>query len=492
MEQRHSTVGAKVVQLWQKQGLSSKLPKSGRLRQKLAHPHAHRWAFIVSGGLAGLLVVVWLSGNVFARQLAVGNKRVRLHSSQTHLIATIRQQVSGYRLSVGEPGKSPAQYSLSDVGASVSDQAITTSIKKAGNSWRGRLLWWRPSQLELSVTVNEQTFAAFLSQHAHHESSPAKNALLKINSDGSVATEPESNGREIGIANARQTVLNKLGQLDTTPLQLAEQTIHPTITLSSLQSTKAKLDKILAQKVSLALEAKTVVPTAHDIGSWLVITPNEDKKTYDISIDSGKVSDYINAVAAANVQRPRNQVEVIHSDGTRGVLVKGADGIDVSNKDSAIKSIADSVLKQSGFSVALELKHTPFKVVSAPDGDKLVEVDVTTKRMYAYENGVLVRTFLVSAGAPATPTVTGQYAIYSKVRKQNMSGFNADGSKYLQPDVEWVNYFYRDYAVHGNYWRPLSYFGAVNSSHGCVGIVNSDAEWFYNWAPIGTPVIVHA
>ena len=48
-----------------------------------------------------------------------------------------------------------------------------------------------------------------------------------------------------------------------------------------------------------------------------------------------------------------------------------------------------------------------------------------------------------------------------------------------------------DYVIHGNYWRPLSYFGNINSSHGCVSTVPSEAEWMYDWTPIGTPVIVY-
>jgi len=72
-----------------------------------------------------------------------------------------------------------------------------------------------------------------------------------------------------------------------------------------------------------------------------------------------------------------------------------------------------------------------------------------------------------------------------------MSGPNTDGSRYVQPNVPWVNYFYRDYAIHGNYWRPTSYFGNVNSSHGCVGLLTNDAAWLYAWAPIGTAVVVH-
>jgi lipoprotein-anchoring transpeptidase ErfK/SrfK len=113
--------------------------------------------------------------------------------------------------------------------------------------------------------------------------------------------------------------------------------------------------------------------------------------------------------------------------------------------------------------------------------------------MYAYANGQLANTFLVTAGAPATPTPIGEFHIWEKVAVQNMSGYNPDGSKYSQPSVPWINYFdHSGDAVHGNYWRPASYFGSINSSHGCVGVQVPEAEWIYNWAPIGTTVITHA
>jgi lipoprotein-anchoring transpeptidase ErfK/SrfK len=111
--------------------------------------------------------------------------------------------------------------------------------------------------------------------------------------------------------------------------------------------------------------------------------------------------------------------------------------------------------------------------------------------MYAYEGTTLVRTFLISAGAPATPTVIGQYKIYSKYISQDMRGANVDGSSYFQPNVPYVLYFYGGYAIHGNYWRPTSWFGNINSSHGCLGVTPDDGAWIFDWAPIGTPVITH-
>jgi lipoprotein-anchoring transpeptidase ErfK/SrfK len=81
-----------------------------------------------------------------------------------------------------------------------------------------------------------------------------------------------------------------------------------------------------------------------------------------------------------------------------------------------------------------------------------------------------------------TPTPIGEFAIYSKVRSQTMSG-----PGYTLPNVQFVAYFYTSYAIHGTYWHDN--FGHP-MSHGCVNMRDLDAQWLYSWAPIGTPVSV--
>jgi lipoprotein-anchoring transpeptidase ErfK/SrfK len=108
--------------------------------------------------------------------------------------------------------------------------------------------------------------------------------------------------------------------------------------------------------------------------------------------------------------------------------------------------------------------------------------------MYAYQYGSVVNTFLVTSGKHSTPTPLGQFYIWEKLRSQTMIG-----PDYVQPNVPWVSYFdHSGDAIHGNYWQPSGVFGNTNTSHGCVGVQGSEAEWVYNWAPIGTPVLVHA
>lgn len=115
---------------------------------------------------------------------------------------------------------------------------------------------------------------------------------------------------------------------------------------------------------------------------------------------------------------------------------------------------------------------------------KAIVVSTGDQRIYAYENGQLVRSHLVSTGTNVTPTVLGDYKVYVKLAADDMRG-----PDYFLPQVPWTMYFYQGYAIHGTYWHNA--FGRP-MSHGCVNLPVSEAEWFFQWAEVGTPVRVVA
>lgn len=114
---------------------------------------------------------------------------------------------------------------------------------------------------------------------------------------------------------------------------------------------------------------------------------------------------------------------------------------------------------------------------------KWIDVNLSTQTVTAYEGQTPVYTALASTGTQWTPTVVGTYEIYVKYASTTMSG-----PGYYLPNVPYTMYFYKGYGLHGTYWH--SNFGTP-MSHGCVNLATPDAEWFYNWAPIGTPVVSH-
>jgi lipoprotein-anchoring transpeptidase ErfK/SrfK len=112
-----------------------------------------------------------------------------------------------------------------------------------------------------------------------------------------------------------------------------------------------------------------------------------------------------------------------------------------------------------------------------------IDVNLTNQTVTAYEGSQPVRTFLVSTGTARFPTVTGAFYIYRKHEKIDMRG-----PGYHQKDVPWTMYFYRGYGLHGTYWHNR--FG-TRMSHGCVNLRVEDAKWLYEFAPMGTLVLVH-
>ena len=123
---------------------------------------------------------------------------------------------------------------------------------------------------------------------------------------------------------------------------------------------------------------------------------------------------------------------------------------------------------------------------------KEIVVSIAAQSMWAYENGVLVVSSLVSTGTgnvPETVTPLGYYTVLVKFETETMEGTISD-EHYRVEDVPWVMYFDNiGNALHGTYWH--SNFGTP-MSHGCVNLPLDVAEFLYGWAPEGTAVSIVA
>ncbi len=160
----------------------------------------------------------------------------------------------------------------------------------------------------------------------------------------------------------------------------------------------------------------------------------------------------------------------------------------INNPDSiyAGQSILIPAMNESGGVADLGIITGPVIDAPAPTivQGKQIIVDLSDSRVYAYEDGIMLYSALASMGTAATPTVIGDFTVQREVRSQTMSG-----PGYWLPNVEWVLYFFRGYAIHGTYWH--NNFGNP-MSHGCVNLPNTDAQWIYEFATVGTPVKVQA
>lgn len=132
---------------------------------------------------------------------------------------------------------------------------------------------------------------------------------------------------------------------------------------------------------------------------------------------------------------------------------------------------------------------TQSMLLAAPNSrvEKWIDVNLTSQTFTAYEGQRPVFGARVSTGIWQYPTVVGTFAIYVKYEAADMEGGSGDDAYYL-PSVPYILYFHGNYGLHGTYWH--NNFGTP-MSHGCVNLSTPDAQWLFNWAPVGTKVVTH-
>jgi hypothetical protein len=135
----------------------------------------------------------------------------------------------------------------------------------------------------------------------------------------------------------------------------------------------------------------------------------------------------------------------------------------------------------------VDVPSAPAVLDDAPLNGRWIDINLTQQVVVAYEGRTLVRMARASTGRPGWETPPGAYVIQRRVASETMIG-----ASYYVPHVRWTQYFSSDgKALHENYWKAPDEFG-IPSSHGCAGLHAADAQFLWDWATVGTPIVVHA
>ncbi len=140
-----------------------------------------------------------------------------------------------------------------------------------------------------------------------------------------------------------------------------------------------------------------------------------------------------------------------------------------------------------GFNDGLEIKkgYNPL----SPDSARLakeIRVDLKKQTLTYYLGDKKIDEFKISSGVKKMPTPTGEFKILQK-----RPVVNYGGRDYSYPNTKW-NLMFKpargfSYYIHGAYWHNK--FGQP-MSHGCVNVSYSDMPFLYEWADVGTKVII--
>lgn len=136
----------------------------------------------------------------------------------------------------------------------------------------------------------------------------------------------------------------------------------------------------------------------------------------------------------------------------------------------------------------------PAPVTSAPVArrteGKYIDVDIARQMMVLFENGTAVDNYLVSSGKRGMDRPKGEFSVENKAPRPwskayglympYWMAFTADGKYGIHELPEWPS-GYKEGANHLGH--PVS--------HGCIRLGVSSARRVYEWADIGTPIIIH-
>lgn len=253
----------------------------------------------------------------------------------------------------------------------------------------------------------------------------------------------------------------------------------------------------------------------HDVGAMELVTEflpfdEDDRRGLVGAVHDGKLS-----VANQRGSSAERKTYVIHSPATlvdeetiatngRGITSlfehdraitfatsQRAEIVSASKLTLAVSSATDSATAAAGdfndddVEELVVVESRPWFGEEGQEGKRIV-VDLSEQRLYAYENGLLANSFLVSTARPPFRTPVGEHSVLAKVPLVHYAG----GSGADAYDLGWIPYnlrFYPHIYIHYAPWH--NNFGYV-ISHGCVNVALENIKWIYEWAEVGNPVIV--
>ncbi len=122
-------------------------------------------------------------------------------------------------------------------------------------------------------------------------------------------------------------------------------------------------------------------------------------------------------------------------------------------------------------------------------GNKRIVIDLSEQRMYVYQGGQSLYTWVVSTGMPGAATIPGHFSVLDKIP-------NAYAYTWGLQMPHWLGIYWAGSLQNGIHALPIMANGQLlwegylgqPVSYGCIILGTENAGTLYNWAPVGTPV----
>ncbi len=470
-----------------------------------------RWAI---GAACALVLLVVGAATVYAanysgRALPGTTVAGASVAGMTHdqVMSSINERADATTVTVTVEGKATTA-SLNEAGITVDAESTAAAAMEGSTSLPAfvRSLF-AGRTVDPVMTVDDDSIRKLAATANATLSSETKDAKVVVADDGeSFTVTPSQMGNGISTDEVSAAVKQAGTTLASVTQDASVMQTEPAITTENAQSAADKANALLETSIEVSDGIDTFSAKRSDKVKWIEFLTKPDGSLDDPSIDTVKVADWVNALAATTDVKPENRVHNVDSEGNvLTVAREGKKGLKTNNTDQITKDVGAAMTGRTAYEGLFhyddvepgsETKRvaegTENLVYQAAEGEKWVDINLSEASVTAYVGGkVAGGPFYMVPGAPNTPTITGTFHVYLKYDVQTMRGENADGSKYVTEGVPWVTYFTGSYAMHGAPWRSSFGWSGYGGSHGCVNMPVDAAKFIYDWTDMGDTVVVH-
>lgn len=365
------------------------------------------------------------------------------------------------------------------------------------------------------VTLDEEAARAALEARLETLNIPPQDATLRLEG-GQMVAVAGTPGRSLDVeATVAAWATDPAALLQSGSLPLVMRSVAPRIADAS--SAVAEAQALLAAPLTLRAydpisdEYTDWTVTPEEIAAWLAV--GSDEEALHITVDAERVSAYLNSRAAdlgggrtLDAEQGAEAILAALREHTPAVLtvIHPPTTYTVQPGDTLMRIAwqlrmpmwrimeANPGLDPNALTVGQAL-NIPSKSELLPlpvvVGKRLV-VSIGQQRLWVYENGTLLREFVISTGIDRSPTQPGVFQVQTHELNAYASAWDLWMPHFLGIYEAWPGFMNGFHGLPSRNGGQILWANSLGrpTSFGCIILDLPDAEWLYTWAEDGVVV----
>lgn len=495
-------------------------------RPSIIKPHHKKIATWAAALICGASFFIIIAGTIFAHQALYKNKvypgvYVWGEPVGGKTVAEVQKLINGkvkdYKITLSGPAQvyeptaeelglifnvetmALSAYSKGRTGSFLNNISTRTRLLGVNIKWHKVRNFFLKGDLEImpSFTFHEEKLDEYVNKISENLTIAEKDSEINVVGQ-SIEIIPAVYGRKVNVEDLSRDLKQAAKKLQAKKIEIKTIEVKPKIVDKGTDNAIGEAKELTNRTVILTYKDQTFSPDKGTVTSWVGFVKQENADSYRLIVDPLKMKNYFAFLSPKVYVAPIHKKIKVENGGVETVTREGQDGIAL---DEVLlgRLISQALSKAEPISIEIPTyaikRKTEYENVLVADWEKYIGINISTQTLTAYEQGgKTIGQWKVTTGSKYTPTPIGTWLIHGKTAVTRMTGGTPGIDYYDLPNVHWVTWFKGGgYAIHEAYWRTS--FGSQdyvwNGSHGCVNTPIDVAKFIYDWAPIGTPVVVH-